>query len=167
MKNLVLASIFMVLTGAAFANDDSGVYFGIKTGKLFVDIERSTNPSSEGALLGYRFDNGVAVEFEHTNSDTFVVDIDGTDADFDVDTNALYVVYRTQGQAFFKVKGGVLEEDVSADCRECDSIKESETGFSAGFGVGLNAGDYAQFELELTVLEEDVNFLSLGANLRF
>ena len=47
------------------------------------------------------------------------------------------------------------------------STSLSDTGFSAGAGVGFRFNDHLSAEAEYTLIEADVDFLSLGINFHF
>ena len=172
MKKIALsAAILMGACGSVYAQDP-GVYIGVKAGSFRIDAEEldSNNPNGRGFVVGYNLGEGPAIEFEHNKSDTFHAGLDGyyygPTVEGEIETSALYFAYRSQGTAFFKVKAGVLKEDVSASAYS-ESADESDTGLSLGAGFGFNLGDVAQIEAEYTIIEEDVSFLSLGLNLRF
>ncbi|MCG8672372.1 MAG: porin family protein [Pseudomonadales bacterium] len=171
MKKYTLIPLFAFLvSGTAVADDHQGLYVGVKHGRFTVDIEDANDPTDSGFLLGYNFGNGGAIEIERNSAD---IEVEyntwyRNDVSLDLTTTALYYAFRSEGTAFFKFKAGVLKEDVSAKgCGSCSSIKESDTGLSAGIGGGFNIGPMAQFEAEYTILETDVDFLSVGLNLRF
>ncbi|RLU01289.1 outer membrane beta-barrel protein [Ketobacter sp.] len=171
MKKFALsAAMLMAASGPLFAQDP-GVYIGVKGGSFKIDAEEldSNDPNGKGFLVGYNLGNGAAIEFEHNKSDTFHAGLSGyygPQVEGEIETSALYFAYRSQGTVFFKVKGGILKEDVTAEAYG-DSADESDTGLSVGAGFGFNLGDVAQIEAEYTIIEEDVGYLSLGLNLRF
>lgn len=169
MKKIALsAAMVMGACGSVYAQDP-GVYVGVKAGSFQIDIDEfdTNDPNAKGFVVGYNLGEGPAIEFEHNKSDTFHVTENGYFlADGDVTTNALYFAYRSQGSVFFKVKGGILIEDVSASGYS-RSAEDSDTGLSVGAGFGFNMGEVAQLEAEYTVIEADIGYLSLGLNLRF
>lgn len=166
MKKLLLASAITMAACGAVQAQDAGVYIGAKGGIFLIDLEEASDPSGAGFLLGYNFGKGPAIEFEHTKSGGIDVGYGlysyGT---MELETNALYVAYRSEGTAFFKVKAGILQEDVKV--KNYSFADESETGLSLGAGVGFNMGDIAQLEAEYTIIEQDASLVSLGLNLRF
>ena len=82
-------------------------------------------------------------------------------------TLALYGVFRTPGEFYFKGKAGVLYEDVEVDIPTLFSESEDDTGFSAGIGGGWRLNDSGSLEVEFTLIESDLNYLSLGYNIHF
>lgn len=181
-------AVFLPLVLAAapvLADDNGGVYVGAKYGKFMIDVEEATDPTDGGVLLGYRFKNGMAIEFEHTKAESDVLDGNISVGTVKLTTNALYFAYRAGGAAFFKFKAGLLKEDVSGEAtgQDCyydyygnnsycyssteDAGDENDVGLSAGIGAGVNIGSVVQMEVEYTIIEQDVSFLSAGLNLRF
>lgn len=167
MKKIALsAAILMGACGSVYAQDP-GVYIGVKGGSFLIDAEEmdTNNPNARGFVLGYNLGEGPAIEFERNSSDSFYAGylyyypIEG-----EIETTALYFAYRSEGAFFFKVKGGILKEDVKF---KENGRTESDTGLSVGGGLGFNLGDVAQLEAEYTIVEQDVSYLSLGFNLRF
>ncbi|RLU01013.1 MAG: hypothetical protein D9N11_12150, partial [Ketobacter sp.] len=118
MKKIALsAAILMGACGSVYAQEP-GVYIGVKGGSFRVDVEEvdTNNPTAKGFILGYNLGKGPAIEFEHNKSDTFTASQYGYyGAEGDIETTALYFAYRSEGTVFFKVKGGILKEDVKAD----------------------------------------------------
>lgn len=168
MKKLLLASLIGITTlaSAAHAADEKegGFMVGVKTGKMKIDVDGVDDPNGHGFLVGYRSSQGFGVEFEHTNSESDF-DIFGTVGDLEMETNALYVTYRTSGNFYGKVKAGLLSEEVTLD-DGFFSVSEDDSGLSFGFGGGYNFGRIA-LEAEYTIIEEDVDYLSIGVNLNF
>ena len=149
--------IVLGLLGMVFAAPASADwFFGAKAGPMMIDTSGISDTKNAGVVVGY--DLGVAVgdlalEGEITKT---VSSGDFIGLDVDVDTQALYLAFRTAGPMYFKVKGGYLNEDVSIG-----SVSASDSGMSYGVGVGFGVG-VAQLELELTIIEQDINFLSVG-----
>ena len=113
-------------------------------------------------MIGYNFGGGSAIELERNSAD-----IDVASFQIDMDNTALYYAFRSEGDAYLKVKAGILKEELSASsCGGCD-VEDDDTGFSAGIGGGLNLGSMAQIEVEYTIIEADIDYLSAGLNIRF
>jgi hypothetical protein len=150
---------------------ESPFYLGLKAGKMMVDPAEFEDATSSGLVfVGYKFSNNpggsLAIEGEYTNSSSENITILGTTGKWDIDTIAVYVAYRTGGDLYFKGKAGYLHEDVSANIAGA-SISGSDSGLSLGIGAGLKIGKSNALELEYTIVEEDVSFLSLGFNFGF
>lgn len=131
-------------------------FFGAKAGPMMVDVGGMDDPTNAGVMVGHEWGvvlGDIGVQGEITSS----ID-DGSYAgqDVSVDTQAVYGVFRTAGPVYFIAKMGVLREDVTIG-----SVSDDDTGSSAGLGVGFSIG-LAQFEVEYTQIEDDVDFLSVG-----
>lgn len=149
-------------------NDNSGFYIGVKGGPLIIDLPHYQDDDGLGFVAGYDF-GGFGIEFEHTETEgNFSVSNLGfgyVRGDYELKTNALYGVYRSQGTGYFKVKLGILNEDISVSAGGVRA-SDDDTGASAGIGAGVRVESFA-LEVEYTVIEEDVGFLSLGLNYTF
>jgi hypothetical protein len=121
-----------------------------------------------------------------------------------IETAAIYGVYRSSGDLYFKVKAGYLREDstltISPSAFEfyapvaenvtpndpvvfsgkkgddnfdayvgdiSEDVSASESGFSAGLGVGYQFNDRFFSELEYTALNDDLDMYSLSINFAF
>lgn len=121
-----------------------------------------------------------------------------------IETAAIYGVYRSSGDLYFKVKAGYLREDstltfspsafefyapvaenvtpndpvvFSSKKGEDDfdafvegfsgDVSASESGFSAGLGVGYKYNERFFSELEYTALNDDLDMYSLSINMVF
>lgn len=135
-------------------------YLGLKTGWMDLDAPGADEATNLGLYGGYTLVDDVngrfALEGEYTRS---IADGEVGGRGWDIETLATYGAYRTAGPWFLKLKAGYLSEDVSA---ANGRIRNSETGFSFGAGGGARLGNKTAFELEYTVVEEDVNFFSIG-----
>lgn len=151
---LALASLASAPVFAA-AGDD-GLHLGFKTGMMDVDVGGFDIDMPLGFVLGFEQGlYGFEIEANFAGGD-----IEGFDLDFD--TFAFYGVYRSAGEVYFKGKLGFLRENVDID----GIVSEDDSGLSLGLGVGTRV-DNLSFEAEFTIIEEDVNYLSVGANVHF
>lgn len=152
-----LAAAAALVAGTAFAPAAmADMYFGAKAGPMMFDIPGVDDPTNAAVVLGKEWgvvagDIGVQVEAS-TSID------DGAFGPYDVSINTLaaYGVFRSAGPVYFIGKAGVLREEI-----DVGPISESDTGLSFGAGIGFSLG-VAQIEIEYTVIEEDVSFLSAG-----
>lgn len=118
-----------------------------------------------------------------------------------IETSAIYGVYRSTGNLYFKAKAGYLKEETTITGKAtaidlfamggigvdnidvslaegddgfeefgggvAESATESESGFSAGLGVGYKFSDRFFSELEYTALNDDLDMYSLSINFAF
>jgi len=154
MKKIVLVGLLSLVAASPVSAD---WFFGAKTGPMIVDAGSGvSDPVNTGVVIGYDVglvvaDVAVEAEFTTTTGDgKFLGD------NLEVDSQALYLAFRTGGPFYFKAKGGFANTEISSV-----TGKNSETGASYGIGLGFGIG-IAQLELELTTVEEDLAFLSVG-----
>lgn len=151
---ILLAVLNLLIVTPALAD---GLYFGAKTGRIVVnDSAVKTHPTNVGFVLGY--EQGLVLgdlgfEAEMTTT-TGKGELD-SGRDFEADTKALYVAFRTAGPIYFKARGGFLQID--------SNDWDTKTGSSIGVGLGLGLG-LIQIELEVTktALDPDIAFASVG-----
>jgi hypothetical protein len=168
-KTAGLFPLLCLLGSTAMAE---GVYVGAKIGAMDADVSGFDDATNLGIVVGYTFEpvsDGIswALEGEFTTS---VSDGDvnafGSSGSWDVDTQALYGVLRIGGDLYGKLRLGYLREDVSASVAGV-SADGSDDGVSGGLGVGWRASEQLSLELEYTLIEEDLDFYSVGANFAF
>lgn len=148
---IILGMVAMV--PATWAGD---VYFGAKTGPMIIDNSAiKTDPTNIGFLVGYELGllvGDLAVEGEFTKSSAKGKVKGGSE--FDVDTMAAYLAFRTAGPVYLKAKGGFMQVDADS----------TESGASYGIGLGFGLG-LLQIEAEYTQTAIDpdkVSFVSVG-----
>lgn len=154
-----LKSLFalIVLSTVSISASADG-YFGIKAGLMMIDLGGIRDPFNAGVVFGSNRDAGWGFEGEVTTS-LIKGETDFASLDITIKTLAGYAAYRSEGDTYFKGKLGVLYEDI-----ELGSFSDDDSGASYGLGVGWRQGDGSMFELEYTIIEEDINFLSMGIN---
>ncbi len=166
--SMVVMSVLFFLPSAKAA--DSSWYVGLKAGQMMVDLDGLDDATNGGVLVGYSFgDFAIEAEYTTTLSEGDVT-ILGVPGEWDINTFAVYGVYRSSGNIYFKGKVGFLNEDVSINVNAFGtpiSAAGSDSSASLGVGVGWRIPDSNSLELEYTIVEEDIDFLSLGYNYHF
>ena len=171
-KQIRLAIVLLIFFLAApplMAADQ--FYVGIKGGLMRPDAGGYDDAGNAAVLLGLEFldlDIGsIAVEGEYTDTiSEGDATFGGIHGEWDIEAYAIYGVFRTQGTLFFKGKIGYLHEKVSSTVGGFGATG-SDSGLSLGIGGGLRIGHFGSIELEYTIIEKDVGFLSLGFNYYF
>ena len=165
MKKIIplVAAIAMSATSLS-ANATDLFYAGVKTGNMSIDVSAYDTDTPMGILVGYPLNENYAIEFEYTDTD-FDLKTAGITFDGDMQTYALYGIYRTSGDFYAKLKAGVLKEDISIGTANY-SFEDDDSGLSAGIGAGYRSGPIS-IEAEYTIIEQDVDFLSVGLNYHF
>lgn len=160
-RKIMMLGFFVVALFAAKISLAENAYFGIKFGNMDIDLGDASSPKNLGFMFGSnRRGGGFEGELTTTFSEgNYNIGYGFGSLDISVDTLALYGVYRSEGKTYFKAKAGILHERV-----DISGFSDKDTGFSAGIGLGVDLGSNA-LEFEYTVIEEDVNYLSVG--LRF
>lgn len=164
MKKILAAAV--VLGCAVSAQASEGGYFGTTAGLMKTSIS-GDSPFNAGLRAGYAWNSGFALEGEYTTS---LVDGEARYSsswgdfrwDYSISTLGVYAAYRSQGDIYFKGRLGVLNESV-----DFGDGKESDSGLSAGLGVGFTFSENVNLEAEYTLIEEDVDFWSGTLVFRF
>lgn len=172
MNRVVLFAVLLLFSQSSIAADSS-LYFGIKYGPMDPDWAGISSGNSVGIDAGYMLGDlfGVgeyatfAIEAEYTTvvskGNAYV-----PGGEWDINTLALYFVVRSQGEIYGKLKGGFIREDASVNLPGfADSA--TETDQSGGIGIGWRLDQIGLVELELTGIEKDINYLSIGYYHRF
>lgn len=172
MKKLSVSVLALALAGTAgFTQADSigGFYVGAKTGHMNFDVSGIRNDRGDGLFLGYEWlagdQLGIAVEYEYTTTSADAR-VSGLPGDVDLDTHALYAALRYGETVYFKAKAGILREE--ADIKVAGvKVSDNDTGFSGGVGAGYRFSPNFMVEVEYTIIEKDVDYLSIGAAFKF
>ncbi len=171
--SLLLSILFMTSQPASA----DGFLVGAKMGVMDVDVDIFDSLFAGGVLAGYEFDNlfptvpvslGIEGEILTTLSDGDIEGF-GVVGTWDIDTQAVYATAKVSGGIVYgKAKLGVLHEDISIDSTFFGiSVDGSDTGLSAGLAVGLTPIDLIAIEAGWTLIEQDVDFYSIGVNFHF
>ena len=170
MKIRHISAIVILLAMSPLISQAEGYYGGLKVGAMMNDVSGLDSATNIGLNLGYAFEdygNGPAIEGEYTTSASDGdISINGQSGSWDVDTLAIYGAYRFGGDFYGKVKLGYLHEDGSAS-GPGGTFSGTDSGASIGIGAGWTLSPQSAIEMEYTVIESDVNFLSLGFNYTF
>ena len=172
----VLTACFVVNVQAS----DSSWYIGAKGGQMSPDQSNISSAINAGILIGYHLPNNnfgsFAVEAEYTttssSADYETINVGETiRGDVEFETTALYGVYRSMGDFYFKGKLGVFNNKIYAEEQTIVGLSvtsttwsRSESGFSWGLGAGWKLGNSSSLELEYTKLDDDteIDYMSIG-----
>ena len=151
---ILLAILGLVMVSPASAD---GWIFGANTGTMNIDDPDVSDPRNIGFMAGYEVGIGIgdlAFEGEITRTAS---DGDLFGRAVKVETEALYVALRTAGPIYFKGRVGTLQETIRIQTLPSGTDSGSSFSIGAGFSLGL-----VQLELDLTRIETDITYLSLG-----
>ncbi len=161
---IIIGLCAAVAAPTAFA--DSGWYVGAKGGLMIHEGSAFDSAFNGGIVVGLQgpVKNGtIGLEGEFTAS---LMDGDinrnNNNASWDVDTIGLFGVFRSQGAPYIKAKLGVVDAD---DTHRVGFFSQTYSDSNIAFGIGIGSPQrLGNVELEFTVINEDINFLSLGLN---
>lgn len=164
---VLIGTLGVWLVAAPALAQENPVYFGIKAGQMNPDADGFDDASNIGFIFGYNLfqdANGtLALEAEYTrNLSEGDVAIGGARGAWKIETLAGYGAYRTAGDVYVKAKAGILREDAKVSIGGGGISSGKDSGFSFGAGVGVRFNRKVGLEIEYTVINEDVGFLSLG-----
>ncbi len=171
MQKVLLSAVVAtsLLSGVAYAAP-VGPYLGAKVGSYMVDDSdvNFDDGTSFGVYGGYDFGSGLSVEAEYNTSSGNDVSYQGVVVgDYDISNFGIYGAYRFYPSLYnglsLKAKIGLISEKVDVNSKNgFYSESNSDTGLSFGVGAGLALTPQVSIEGEYTVIEQDVDLLSLG-----
>lgn len=157
-------------TSAQAANNNimDHLYFGAKAGLMMFDAPGFGDAINIGGFVGApvaRLAQGtISVEGELTTS-LISGDIGylGLNGHWRNTTLAGYGVFRTHGQIYFKGKAGILFQNISVSNGGIPgSYSGTDSSVSLGVGGGMHLSGGQSLELEYTIINSDMSFLSIG-----
>ncbi len=171
LRFVAVCSVLMCMAvnvSAATTQAQAQPYMGGKLGLMMADGSGFDDALNAGVVAGMVLNQvqagSIAVEGEMT-----LTLVDGETpggTDWDILTLAGYGVYRSNGPLYFKGKAGLVYWDLDYDVGFLGGSTD-DIDLSIGFGGGYKVSDNAALELEYTIIESDIGFLSLGFNLNF
>lgn len=164
-KTVALLVAVVVFSSTLSIARAEGRFMGVKTGLILIDVSGVDNVIPVGVIYGRELDQitpGFWIEGEF-NLGLLGGDVSGG-GDLDIWTIAAYGAYRypVSDTSYLKGKAGLLYEDV-----EIRSVSDDDINLSLGIGGGFKIDDRLTIEAEFTVIESDINFLSVGLHCRF
>jgi hypothetical protein len=175
--NRIFPIVLMILSGCVgVAHADRGDQYLLgKVGIMTIDVNDASPLISLGALYGYGITPEITVEGEvnlgliggeykqkNTAGETF------EKGEYRIWTLAGYGVYRypISEQAYLKGKAGLLFESVKRSGKYEDGDSNG-FGVAGGIGFGILVVPKLTLEGEVTGIDEDILFFSVGANYSF
>jgi hypothetical protein len=174
MKKLSLM-VFIITTslaGSAMADQ----YILPKVGFMSINLNNAKPLLSGGLLYGYGITSAITIEGEanvgFSGGGYQIKDSAGTVTDsgnYKIWTLAGYGVYRLPitDYAYLKGKLGVLYENINRTSDFAKSETATGYGLAGGLGVGLIAAKKLTFEFEVTGIDADIIFYSIGIHYPF
>ena len=155
---LVMTALFISSSSVVKADER---YMGVKTGFFLIDARGVDDVIPVGIVYGR---NMTKVNPNFWLEGEFNFGLLGGDVpgggDLDIWTIAAYGAYRypLSDTSYLKGKAGLLYQDSDFD---------DDINLSVGIGGGFQIDKKLSLEGEFTIIESDVNFLSIAANCKF
>ena len=160
---------------------DDGPFFGkhapgkwiIGAKAVNIDLNDSNIEDSTGVgiVLGYEFDKTIlggrgksSFEIEYITGDEENFSFGGVNGTYEADIINAFFNYRSAGQVYFKLKGGLSFVDIDSqiDGQLFDDFED--VSLAIGGGIGLRVSDAGRIELEYTLDSADANVGQLSLN---
>jgi len=140
---------------------------GAKVANIDPNDENIRDSRGAGIVLGYEFDKEIlggksAFELEYISGEEedFNSGFIGT---YEADVLNAFFSYRTGGNVFFKIKGGLSYVDIETSVPFFDDDFE-DVSLAVGVGVGYRFNDYGIIEIEYSQDSGDSDLGILGLN---
>lgn len=172
VPNVLLACVLAINTAWCDSGDQYALF---KVGSMFIDKNGANNLTAIGGIYGVGLSPAFTVEGEFSvglDGGEYAQDTSGDSGQYKIYTLAAYLAYRYvfNESIYAKLKGGFAYENVKNLVDGKDSTVKDGFGAVGGLGLGLVLkleNKPVMVELELTQIEEDVLFLTLGATYPF
>lgn len=167
---LVVSGFVSVGAQAAIAGQP---YVGAKVGQFLVDADGVDDLTAFGIYAGYHFTPEFSVEAEYVGSSEESVNANGVNLDYDFKTYGIYGAYRyafPNTALYVKGKLGFAKAEVDVETSGYGfrfSESSSDTGLAGGIGLGYSVTPNIAIEGEYAIIEQDVDALTIGANIKF
>ena len=182
LKPIQLATLTaLCLTFGSVMAADDGPFFGkhapgkwiIGAKAVNIDLNDSNIEDSTGVgiVLGYEFDKTIlggrgksSFEIEYITGDEENFSFGGVNGTYEADIINAFFNYRSAGQVYFKLKGGLSFVDIDSqiDGQLFDDFED--VSLAIGGGIGLRVSDAGRIELEYTLDSADANVGQLSLN---
>ncbi len=157
MRGSVLAFLWLLLLPlpAAAAEQIDALNWGVRVGAVQPNYRSADFATAGGASALYRHREYpfLALELEAMAT---LIDGELVGRDFSISTVGAYLAWRSRGQWYLKLRGGILAEYVEVG--EADAWG---SGLAGGIGAGFRRGEQL-FEIELTGVEQAAYMVSLA-----
>jgi long-subunit fatty acid transport protein len=152
-----------------------------KFGIMSIDLNDADPLISYGVMWGFGLSDNFSFEAEYNSGLSGGEYVDETqvsiiiEGDYRVTTAAAYLVYRhpMANSNYIKTKFGILNEEVERSKTDdalpnvTENIVSDDVGIAGGIGFGSSIGKRLTLEFEITLIDKDIIFYSLGTHYRF
>lgn len=156
MKKIFLILVVALMPYSVYAKGkNSPLYFALKGGLMDIGTGAGDSAINAGVDVGYQWGRYMSTEIEYTSS--IVKGDTPSGNDFDITTFSAFAAFRSRTAIKFKAKAGLTDIDGGG---------LSDIEFSYGLGLGFWSGG-GLMEIEYTVIDDGLDFISLGVNYFF
>lgn len=175
-NTIKMASAFMLAACSGAVIADTGTYLGAEVG--YADIRHSSydDTSSFNGYLGWKFLEGLGVEFAYGSLGEFDVSASDNNNSIEVD-NVKQIALVFTGpftkrlSTEMNIKAGYYDLDVTPSISNGSSEGFSENGFTVAYGIAQPIGEHfaATFNWQYywNVAEVEISTYSLGVRFNF
>ena len=173
--------ITLSLTFGSVAAADDGPFFGKQAagkwiiGAKVVNIDLNdsniNDSSGVGVVLGYQFDKTIlggrgksSFEIEYISGDEDEFSFGSVNGTYEADIINAFFNYRSAGQVYFKLKGGLSFVDINSQIGNQLFDDFEDVSLAIGGGIGFKVSDAGLIELEYTLDSADANVGQLSLN---
>lgn len=188
LVSLGISSNVIAQDGPFFGNEAKGKWIiGLKAANIDPNMPDTKDTSGVGIVLGYEFAKAVGrgtstFEIEYLTGDEEQISrvnelatIPGTGAaprlfgTYEADILNMFFTYRSPGDLYFKVKGGISYVDLNVSPVTLLDRDFEDVSLAAGIGLGYRVTDLGVIELEYSQDsgDADIGILGLNALLQF
>ena len=165
-------------SSSTFAADAADIYVAASYNHLSIDFNNADVDDTEGVglLFGIDFPENLAFEAEYINSGKTHMDYKvGSiqSAKMQVQSLAMYGVFRTDGKIYFKGRAGISTSLIDISRIQCsgsfcvNDIYDTNLGFAFSAGGGITLNEKINVEAEYKLLNSDIDTLGLGIVYKF
>jgi OOP family OmpA-OmpF porin len=179
----IVALGLLALSGAALADNDSGLYLGVGGGQFNIkfdelDTLEDVQEEFDGddtvykAFAGWRFNPYIGIELDYMDLGAPNDTIDDINIEAKISGIAPYVIVTLPlGPIEFFGKAGYYFYDVELNAENLASAKESEEDLVYGAGLGLTLFGHLHARLEYEIIDvsdvDDANVIWVSGAWRF
>lgn len=166
---IIASSLATAADGTFFGKEATGKWIiGPKVVNIDPNLDTVSDASGVGIVAGYEFDQEIAggkssFELEYISGDEEAINVNGP-ATYEANVLNAFFAYRTGGDLYFKIKGGVSYVDIDVDAGVFIDDTFEDVSLAAGVGFGYRISDRGLVEIEYTQDAGDSDLGILGVN---
>lgn len=164
-----VSSSTLAADGAFFGKEAAGKWIiGPKVVNIDPNLDTISDASGVGIVAGYEFDKDIAggkssFEIEYISGDEESINI-GSPVTYEANVLNAFFAYRTAGDLYFKIKGGISYVDIDVSSGTLIDDTFEDVSIAAGVGFGYRISDRGLVEIEYSQDAGDSDLGILGLN---